>query len=601
MPLALSLRRVGLGLLVGAVLQPAGAQVRDTAAVKRDSSVVRDTSMTRPGVRRDSAVRRDTIKAALATAELPVLADPTGSFHWNRQNIFATGALSVQDLLDHVPGLTGLRANWIAQPMISAYLGDPRRVRVFLDGFALEELDPRMARIWDLSQIPLWALDDLVVERSASEVRIHLRSWRVDRTTPFTRTDIYTGDQATNLYRGLFGRRYKHGEVLQVAGQQFSTTPGRFSESSDQLGLLTRLGIARPKWTVDALVFRQSRHRGRSFTLTLSDTMPATESTRFDAYLRTAWNDTTSGVWAQALAGASTYDYAAPNLQGSSATSADSARSRSQYVLTGGYSRGPWRASFTQRFLLGAARHVATPSARFGLETSKLSVSLFAEGRGLDSTRRFDASAVARPVSFAFVAGSLGREQPLLDSAGTPSFARIEAGIRLGDLWVSLGALRRDPVELDATRIARRATALVRDSAAQGTFATIRGRLWKAVYVDLQGTRWGDTTATYRPQYLTRSEVYVNTSLLDRFPTGNFHVRASVVHEYRSSILWPDSSGAVRVSGNRTFSTNLQIRIVSAELFWHYRNMVNERYAEIPGYRLPRLSSLYGVRWEFWN
>jgi hypothetical protein len=593
---ARTLSSVGLGLLVGAVLQPAGAQVRDTSVVpKRDTAAVRDTVP-----RRDSVVHRDTIKAGLAQSELPVLADPSGSYHWTRAAMFSTGALTLQDLLDRTPGLTGLRTNWIPQPMMSAYLGDLRRVRVSIDGFQLDELEPTMRGVWDLSQIPIWGLDDLVVERSASEVRIVMRTWRVDRTTPVSRTDIYTGDQATNLYRGVFGRRYENGEVLQLAGQQYSATPGPRAESSDHLGFMSRVGIARRLWTADVVMLRQSRQRGRNFTQSFSDTMPGTESTRSDAYFRFAWTDTARGWWTQGLAGASVYTWHAPELPANS-TLPDSGVSRSQYVWSSGYSRGAMRASFTQRFLLGSGRHVATPSGRLSFDAKRLTISAYGEGRGLDSTRRFDVSAVARPVGFAFVGGSFGTEVPLADSAGSPVFSRVEAGVRVRDLWLSGGLMRRDPVKLDAGSIVLPNTPAVQDSSATATFASVRGRVWKAIYLDAHAVRWSDTAAAYRPQYQTRTEVYLSTARLDRFPTGNFHVRMAAVHEYRSTMLWPDSTGFTRVSGFRTWSTLLQFKIVSAEIFWNYRNTLNHRYEQIPGYRMPRLSSVYGVRWEFWN
>jgi hypothetical protein len=472
-------------------------------------------------------------------------------------------------------------------------------MRVFVDGFELEELDPRMGRVWDLSNVPLWSLDDLFVERTASEVRIHLRTWRVNRKTPYTRTDIYTGDQATNLYRGLFGRRYQNGEVLQISGQQFSTTPGRNAESSDQLAFMSRVGIARRTWTADAVIHRQAGSRGRTFSLTGSDTVPGSEYTRYDAYARLAWQDTARGWWAQGLAGASTLTYAPPGA--AETAEADTGKSRSQYVVTGGYKKGLWSASFTQRFLLGSARHVATPSARVSMASQRLTVSAVAEGRGLDSTRRFDVSAVVRPLSFLFVSGALASEQPLLDATGSPRFARVEAGAKLKDVWISVGALSRDRVELDPVPGMIRRSPLAFDSTAQGMFATIRGRVWRAVYLDAQGTRWNDTLGLYRPQFQTRSELYLSTALLNRFPTGNFHVRAAVVHEYRSALLWPDTAGTLRVPGYRTVSTTLQFKIVSAEIFWTYRNAFDERYPQIPGFRLPRLSSVYGVRWEFWN
>jgi hypothetical protein len=634
--LAVGVRRIGLGLLVGAIFHTtASAQVRDTSRTKRDTSrsptdtitARRDTSAKRDTTRdvriplppredsllqRDSLLRRDsaravmsrdTIKAPLTTAEAPVLADPSGSFVWDRRDVFSTGALTVQDLLDRIPGVTGLRSGWIAQPMVSAFLGDPGRVRVFLDGLELEELDPRMRPIWDLTQIPLWALDDIRVERGASEIRIHLRSWRVERTTPYTRTDIYTGDQSTNLYRGLFGRRYQNGEILQLAGQQHGTSPGGLLESSDQLGVLARIGIARAKWTADAFLLRQDRNRGRAFAQGLIDSIPPTESTRSDVYVRFGWGKPERGWWAQALANASKYAYGGSQSTSTGNVDADTTRYRSQYLVTGGYARGAFRASFAQRYLTGLQKRIATPSARVGFDTRLLTISAFAEGRGVDSTRRLEVAGVVRPLSFVFVAGAAGVEQPISapDSIPAPTFLRGEAGVRLRDFWLSGGVLRRDAVLLDAPRILVGSTETVVDPTAHGFFATIRGRIWKSLYADVQAIQWTDTAGFYRPRYQTRSELYLSTQLLERFPSRNFHMLLSAAHEYRSSVFWPDSTGAIRMTGYRSVATLLQFRIVTAEVFWNLRNVLDQRYTQVPGYRQPRLTNIYGVRWEFWN
>jgi len=592
----------------------------DTITARRDTTAKRDTTkdirvplpkgadsllQNDSLLRRDSAraVVHDTIKPPLTTAEAPVLADPTGSFVWDRRDLFSTGALTVQDLLERVPGVTSIRSHWISEPMIGSFLGDPGRVRVFLDGLELEELDPRMHGVWDLTQIPLWALDDIRIERGASEIRIYMRSWRVDRTTPYSRTDIYTGDLNTNLYRGLFGRRYQHGEALQVAGQQYGTNPGRTVESSDQLGVLVRVGVGRKRWSADALLLRGDRDRGRTFTDPLRDTIPATQSTRTDAYARFGWGNPYQGAWVQGIASASKFAYGGQKATTSSGAIADTTRYRAQYVLTGGYGRGPIHASVTQRLRTGLFRRVATPSARVGLETRLLTLSALAEGRDLDSTRRVEASAVVRPLSFVFFAGAVGSEQPQSapDSLPGAQFVRGEAGLRLHDVWISGGAIRRDAVLLDAPAFFRRRTLATAEPSAQGMFGTIRGRIWKAIYADAQGIAWSDTGSFYRPKYQARSELYISTSLIERFPSGNFHLLASAVHEYRSSSLWPDSAGVVRLGGYRTISTLLQVRILTAEVFWNFRNILGERYEQIPGYRLPRMTSIYGVRWEFWN
>lgn len=594
----------------------------DTASVRRDTTK-RDTTrevrvaiplgedslaLKAAAAREAAPVRRDTLKAPFVAAEPPLLADPNGSFVWDRRDVFSTGALTVQDLLDRVPGVTGLRAGWIAQPMITSYLGDPGRVRVFLDGLELSDQDPRMNRMWDLTQIPLWALDDVRVERAASEIRIHMRSWRVERTTPFTRTDVYTGDQGTNLYRGLFGRRYKHGEVLQIAGQQYATDPGRNIESSDQLGALARVGVARAKWSVDAFMLRTGRNRGRTYTDPASDTVASVESTRTDAYARAGWGMPGRGLWAQTLALASKYSFGGEGSARSTTGVTDTVRYEAQYLATGGFSRGPWRASVAQRYRTAAQRRTWAPSIRLGFESRYLSANANAEGRWIDSTRRMDVSVVARPLDFVFVAGAFGVERPrgdtvlLVTSPRNATFSRVEAGVRvLAGLWLSGGVLRRDSVVLDAPTIYRRKTPLTVDDARTATFAAVRGKVWKSLYADIQGLQWSDSGSFYRPKYQSRTELYISTPMLRRFRTGNFHVLASAVHEYRSHLIWPDSSAPIRVKGYRTFSTLLQFRIVSAEVFWNFRNVLGERYNHVPGYRLPRLSNVYGVRWEFWN
>jgi hypothetical protein len=367
--------------------------------------------------------------------------------------------------------------------------------------------------------------------------------------------------------------------------------------------VLARTGIARRRWSADALLLRNDRNRGRTFSLGLTDTIPATESTRSEAYLRLGLGNTDKGVWAQGLANASKYTYGGQKSSSTSTSPTDTTRFRSQYVFAGGYTRGPLHASFTQRYLVGIQKRIATPSARVGFDNRYLTLSAFGEGRSIDSTRRLDVSAVVRPLSFLFVSGAVGTEQPQLvpDSLPAPKFLRGEAGIRVRDLWFSGGVLRRDAVLLDAPVIFRPSTLAIAGAAAQGTFATIRGRIWKALYADAQAVQWSDTGSFYRPKYQTRSELYISTSMLERFPTNNFHLLASAVHEYRSSSLWPDSTGTIRVTGYRTIATLIQVRILTAEVFWNFRNVLGERYVQIPGFRQPRLTNIYGVRWEFWN
>src|SRR4051812_9930477 len=158
---ARALIAVGLGLVAGAILQrPLAAQVRDTIPKKRDTTLtipapVRADSMLRDSLAKKDSIERarirgDTIKSPLAQAEIPIDVDIGRRLHWNRDALFATGVVDVADLLERVQGLTTLHTGWVSSPVVGAYLGDVRRVRVFYDGVELTALDPRHNGALDL-------------------------------------------------------------------------------------------------------------------------------------------------------------------------------------------------------------------------------------------------------------------------------------------------------------------------------------------------------------------------------------------------------------------------------------------------------------------
>jgi outer membrane cobalamin receptor len=134
-----------------------------------------------------------------------------------------------------------------------------------------------------------------------------------------------------------------------------------------------------------------------------------------------------------------------------------------------------------------------------------------------------------------------------------------------------------------------------------GAFITIRGRVWGPLYADLAGIQWQDGGGFYRPRYQARSEVYVATTMPRRFPSGNFGLLASLLHEYRSHTMFPTPTGGDRVGGYRTLSGLIEIRILDAVLTYQYRNLLVEDYETLPGYPMPRQTQFYGVRWNFWN
>ena len=75
--------------------------------------------------------------------------------------------MTLSDLLASVPGVTLMTTGFLLAPQVAAYYGDPGRVRLYLDGVELDALNPRNGGIPDLAMVPLWALEDVKVERAA--------------------------------------------------------------------------------------------------------------------------------------------------------------------------------------------------------------------------------------------------------------------------------------------------------------------------------------------------------------------------------------------------------------------------------------------------
>jgi hypothetical protein len=182
---------------------------------------------------------------------------------------------------------------------------------------------------------------------------------------------------------------------------------------------------------------------------------------------------------------------------------------------------------------------------------------------------------------------------------------RAEVGVRIRDVWVSGGLIRRGattllpPAEFD-TMYARPGALRVEPEATART-ASIRGRLWRALHVDAWALAWTDSTGLYRPRYQTRSELYIQTNLLDRFPRGNFGLLGSLAHEYRSSTRFAMADTVRTAEGFRSVDFKLEIRIQTAVVSYQFRNMLQQKYAQVPGFLLPRQTQFYGVRWDFWN
>ena len=657
----------GLGLLAGAVLPAlANAQVvpRDTVRprppiavpipVHPDTAAAHDTARVRP----DSVAKappKDTVKAPLAHSEAPGLPEVAGGYRWDREALFASGALTLMELLERIPGATGFTTSWIASPQVVSYIGDPKRVRVFMDGLEIDALGPNEGGVLDLTEVPLWTLEEVRVERGAGELRVHLRTWRYNLTIPNTRTDIYTGDENTNLYRGFFARRYEHGEALQVGGQQYSTSQPRtgysgLTSGGRALGLFMRVGWARNGWSVDAFMLRDNHTRNGELAYVLrqpdyarrlgspvADSIESLRATRTDAYVRAAYGDPDEGIWAQALAATMSYNTASipvnlgahlpPGVITNTAFARGTARifpafespgrtvSHAQYVLTGGLTKWGTRFSATSRVRTYDGHSFMSPTVRAEANLfDYVSVSARAERDGATRVSTVEAAARLAPLSFVELAAVAERRQaPKADTvAGSVTSARAEAALRVGKAWLVGGVIHRDSTAMTVPFVYYDNLAngpVTPVGSALGGFGGVRGKIYKDVGIDAMATRW-TAKAIMRPMAEARGEIYVRTKWLTKFPRGQFGLNATAIYEYRSatqfrtdgSLSGPTGSAVLtQAAGQSIASTLIEVRIKSAAVTWQYRNIIGSTRALVPGFLMPRQTNLYGIRWDFFD
>ena len=594
---------VRLGLIAGALLYAAGNPARAQVVPPPASEVpipVKPKTDSGP-----DTVKTETIKAPIGRFADPALYEIGPQYEWNRAELFATGALSLVELLDRIPGVTTFRSGWLATPQTAMHNGEFRRVRVFYDGLEIDDLDGRTAGVLDLSTIQLWSLEHLSIERSASELRIYMRSWRVENTDPYTRVDVATGNEDTNLYRGFYGKRFDNGGVLQLAGQQYGVTSSRLAGSGDALSLLARIGVARKAWSIDGFVLRH--HPTRNIQRGLSrPPVLGLDATYTDAYVRASVGNNNGGPWATLTVGSLGFKGTTPPDRGVGAAAfgdtLERRASESQYNLNGGLTLGPLRIELADRLrsLLGASYN--TPSARGDLVSPIGVISGFAEHDGLHGVTNADVGVRAQPLPFVALSGSIARSHP---GSGAPDVSDVtavrgEAGIRLFGPWFSGGVIRADrsaglaPITYD-TLLLPPATGKL-----SAWTASVRGPIGAGFGIDAWLERWSPR-GPYIPEYQSRSELNYTNNFIRRFPRGDFELRLSGVYEYRSHVDFPLAAGDVRTEVERTVSAMLELRIMRAVITYQQRNITAYQYPIVPGFEMPRVLAIYGVRWDFWN
>lgn len=563
---------------------------------------VRDTLSVPPVV-------RDSVKPPFPAFNVAEASTHGRVWRWEGDDIFQTGALSLAEILARIPGVRVLQTGHILAPHVVTWLGDPGRVRLFVDGVELDVLDSRAGSVRNLGSVPLWHLQEIVVEASPGELRVHLTTWRVERTRAATRVDVLTGDAETNLYRAYFGRRFQSGLGVQAGFQQMGTTTRDRGGDGDGLSLYARVGVARERWTIDVVTTRERITRNATLRADEPGSVPPFTGGHSETYLRFALGSPErDGAWAQLIATALSFDEATPRTTLGApfgvvpADSVDSTAFRAEYVAAGGLRRGALQATGLARYRRASGEGLVSPAVRLEWNHDRLSLNAFGERAGHDSTMRTDVALRVWPLRWLGVSAAASRRSPIDDNPLPAStILRAEGELSLRGARLAMGVVTRDSARTPPIPIFASGIRSAVSSEATGLTYGIDIPLYKELRAEVHGTRW-ESMDIYRPVDDVHASIGIETDWRTRFPRGDFSLRAyGMMHNFSRMLIPVGEDATVRMGGARVYSTLLEVRIKTAIITWQFRNVAGVRYETVPGYQMPRIVNLYGVRWRFSN
>src|SRR4030095_1384752 len=106
---------------------------------------------------------------------------------------------------------------------------------------------------------------------------------------------------------------------------------------------------------------------------------------------------------------------------------------------------------------------------------------------------------------------------------------------------------------------------------------------FRDVGIDVTATRFPEE-GIYRPQYETRSRLFLDSDMHAKFPSGNLNILLAVTHDYRSQALFPTADGLLESSQYRMWSAELEIRLLTATISFQYRNFLGAEFQQVPGF-----------------
>ncbi len=526
---------------------------------------------------------------------------------FTRADVKWSGAFTLGDLLNEIPGVFVVRAGWYGQPEVVAYAGQgSASVELYWDGYALDGLGADSLG-FDGGRFDLGLYERIEVEVLPSVLRVHLISDTQRPRRPRTEVSFSTGDAATNAYRVRYLNRFRNGFGLGLGVSYFGTQGPTTSR-----GKVTDLGLwAKATWTPSDLfgveyqaVRRTVEREALAPTQGSGASIDGFGANRTDSFLR-----------AFAASRADGYGWRLDAQLGASSWSDSAGTSVSrvaQAAIDVSYRGRRWSGELLTRQRDGVNPFDATLRGSWS-PVRPVTLSGLARRRwvlGGGTLTETDAGASVRPLGALVLHGDL-RWRRLDDSVLTTvdTVQRVQdwdlgAGFqsrRLGlDVTVGRHGAFQAPLfgQFDAELPVLTTTG--------ATSVTASWRLSPARWLTLSG--WyrhplGDTTSAFEPPHHSLTRLTFRSMFLPHFRQGAFDVMGRVEMEaWGHGLAAVDTAGnAIVLPGKTVFNFHVQFRLVGAVIFYTIRNPQLVRYSLIPGFEMPRSQQRFGIMWEFVN
>lgn len=572
-------------LLASAALQPAPATAQDSADV----------------------YRRLEAQARITVPVMPRLAPggpqpPLSRIVFPRDSINTSGAATVGDLLAQVPGVYLWRGGGIGRPELPNFRGrGGASVEYYLDGMPYLAVGPDSVTV-DPALLPLGLIDRVEVERWPGMLRVHLFTRRHDRVAAASHIVLAAGPNKLAMYRAGLERRFASGFGVGVGADYLENPPptgGLGQYQNTQFWVQTSY-VPSARFGAHIQYLGASPDRD-AFSDGAGPVGERYEGGRGELQARAFFGGRADGtgpridfVYARASFDSSGIEQSIGQLG-----AAASARGAAWSARTGAFYRTRW----TPLDLSVAASWAPAALLTVGAE------GVYRRHEG-DRTTRYAGlrGGLTLPAGLVVTGGArLGDEvaAPAIEASPEQKLSEIEGTIGWQQPWIGVAASYARTAAFAPPAYQPFPSIALIEPSGSTKWLTLSGRLAPTQWFTVEG--WYSSPSGATPAGLPPRHYSVTGSLrskfLRTFRSGAFDLKLELGLEgWDAGVLGTDAAGAPVVVPRSTFIRSLvQLQIESFSVFWESRNLGNTQTGYVPGFRVPRYSGFFGIRWGFSN